>query len=139
MSRPLNSHLLAPVLKRSGWLCLGGVLLRSADRQITAHPSVTALHPPHSLPCTFSTHTPTHTLTHPRVCLCHTHRCSTPVLSEDRKAAIDARMAAALSTMSVEPLAVPVIDTYFHVITDKAGNGNVSDAMVAAQVQVRVG
>jgi hypothetical protein len=58
------------------------------------------------------------------------------VLSEARKAAIDARMAAALSTMSVEPLAVPVIDTYFNVITDRAGNGNVTDEMIAAQMQV---
>jgi hypothetical protein len=49
---------------------------------------------------------------------------------------MDQTMQMALSTMSVEPMQVPNIDTWFHVITDRKGNGNVTDAMIAAQMRV---
>lgn len=65
------------------------------------------------------------------------HRCSTPVLSEGQKAAIDSYMAQTMSTMALEPAQAPVnIGTYFHVITDSSGNGNVPDTMINAQMQV---
>jgi hypothetical protein len=59
------------------------------------------------------------------------------VLSEGQKAAIDAYMAQTMSTMALEPAqAVINIGTYFHVITDSKGNGNIPDGMINAQMQV---
>lgn len=41
-----------------------------------------------------------------------------------------------MAAASLQPMAVPVIGTYFHVITDAAGSGNVTDAQIAAQMDV---
>jgi len=64
------------------------------------------------------------------------YRCSTPVLSPDQKRSINAQMASAVATASVEPMEVVTIGTYVHVIMDAAGNGNVTDAQITAQLEV---
>lgn len=58
------------------------------------------------------------------------------MLSEGQKAVVNAQMAAAVEAQAVRPLMAVSIGTYFHIITDSQGNGNVSDAMIAAQLQV---
>lgn len=110
------------------------VLIHSLHTFLTPYAAnVTHCSPP--LPCCLATPCALAPAPSPRPCF-PPNRCSTPVLSEAQKAAIDARMAETLSTMSVQPLEVPNIDTYIHVIHDRTGRGNVTDAMIAAQMQV---
>ena len=49
---------------------------------------------------------------------------------------MNAQMASALEVQAVRPLATVTVGTYFHIVTDGAGNGNVSDQTIAAQIQV---
>lgn len=64
------------------------------------------------------------------------HRCSTPVMSEGQKSAVNAQLAEAFAAQAVRPPRAVSVGTYFHIIMDSSGNGNMSDAVIAAQIRV---